>query len=64
MAFDYNAAFLYGKIRASLENKGNNIGPNDLFIAALVLSLNGILVTNNTREFSRVEGLLIEDWTI
>ena len=36
---------------------------NDLFIASLVLSLNEILVTNNVREFSRVEGLIIEDWT-
>lgn len=63
ISFDYNAALLYGKIRASLENNGNNIGPNDLFIASSVLSLNGILVTNNVREFSRVEGLIIEDWT-
>jgi tRNA(fMet)-specific endonuclease VapC len=62
--FDYEAADRYGKIRADLERKGQLIGPNDLFIAAIVLSKNGILITHNTREFTRVQSLIIEDWSM
>jgi len=61
--FDIWAAHSYGKIRSSLEKRGEIIGPNDLIIAATVLSQNGILVTNNTKEFARVENLALEDWT-
>lgn len=53
---------IYASIRATLESHGNIIGPNDLIIAASVLSNNGILVTNNVREFGRVPGLKIENW--
>ncbi len=52
----------YSKIRTSLEKKGLPIGPNDLIIAATVKANDGVLVTNNTKEFERVEGLLIENW--
>lgn len=61
--FDAMAAVSYGKIRAALEKEGQPIGSNDLVIAALVMSQKGVLVTNNTREFSRVKGLPLEDWT-
>jgi len=61
--FDILAAYSYGKIRSSLEKRGEIVGPNDLIIAATVLSQNGILVTNNTKEFARVENLALEDWT-
>ena len=61
--FDILAAFTYGKIRSSLEKRGEIIGPNDLIIASTVLSQNGILVTNNAKEFTRVENLALEDWT-
>ena len=61
--FDDSASEIYGKIRAELEMKGNVIGPNDLMIAATTLSRGGILVTNNTKEFSRVEGLQLENWS-
>ena len=54
----------YGRIRSDLECKGLPIGANDYFIAAIAQANNGILVTNNTKEFSRVEGLSLEDWTI
>ena len=47
--FDYDAAVAYGKIKASLERKGQVIGPNDMLIAAIALSRNATLVTNNTR---------------
>ncbi len=60
--FGDEATSVYADIRATLETKGSPIGPNDLLIAATVLYHNGILVTNNVREFSRVPGLKIENW--
>jgi tRNA(fMet)-specific endonuclease VapC len=60
--FDKQAAVSYGDVRSRLEKKGETIGGNDLLIAAHALSLNWTLVTNNDREFSRVEGLKMENW--
>jgi len=60
--FDESAAFEYGNIRSTLESKGNTIGSNDLFIAAHTKSLNAVLVTNNVKEFERVENLSVENW--
>jgi tRNA(fMet)-specific endonuclease VapC len=60
--FGDDAAVEYGRIRADLKCMGTPIGANDLMIAAHAKSLGMTLVTNNTREFSRVEGLSIEDW--
>lgn len=54
----------YGEIRAHLRSIGQLIGSNDLLIAAQARSLGLVVVTNNTREFSRVPGLLVEDWTV
>lgn len=62
--FSIKAVKEYGNIRKDLEKQGKIIGPNDLIIAAIVKSEDGILVTHNTNEFSRVKGLKIEDWTI
>lgn len=53
----------YGQIRAALERAGQPIGNNDLWIAAHARAQGWILVTNNEREFSRVEGLAVENWT-
>jgi tRNA(fMet)-specific endonuclease VapC len=53
----------YAKIRADLKARGSMIGANDLFIAAHALSLGLTLITNNTREFKRVRGLSIDNWT-
>ena len=64
LPFDSDASFEYGKIRYALKSKGILIGGNDLLIAAHAKSLGLALVTHNTREFSRVEGLSIEDWCI
>ena len=50
-------------IRAQLEKKGTPIGPYDILIAGLARSRSMTLVTNNTKEFSRVDGLLLENWT-
>ncbi|MBQ6774482.1 MAG: type II toxin-antitoxin system VapC family toxin [Synergistaceae bacterium] len=61
--FDDSLTVTYGKMQARLELQGMKIGFNDTLIAATVLAHNGILVTNNTKEFSRVDGLTLEDWT-
>lgn len=60
--FDDLAADVYGRIRADLERRGQAIGPNDTMIAAIALANGLTIVTHNTAEFSRVSGLLIEDW--
>jgi tRNA(fMet)-specific endonuclease VapC len=60
--FDDQAAETYGQVRAALEREGKPIGPMDTLIAAHALSLGHILVTDNTREFKRVDGLRIENW--
>jgi tRNA(fMet)-specific endonuclease VapC len=60
--FDAEAAAHYGDIRASLERKGTPIGPLDLLIAAHARSRGLTLVTNNEREFTRVDGLKLENW--
>lgn len=52
----------YASIRSDLTAKGALIGPVDLFIAAHARSLDLTLVTNNVREFSRVDGLMVENW--
>ncbi len=61
--FNDEAAVTYGTMRASLEKSGTVIGPNDLVIAAVVKTADGVLVTNNTVEFSRVVNLKLENWT-
>ena len=60
--FDADAAREYGLIRADLKKKGTLIGANGLLIAAHARALGVTLVTNNTREFERVEGLMVENW--
>ncbi len=60
--FDQLAASAYGKIRVELERAGQVIDSMDMLIAAHALSLDAILVTNNVREFQRVDGLVLEDW--
>lgn len=60
--FDSLAADAYGDIRAELEQTGKLIGSEDLLIAAHAVSINSILVTNNTKEFKRVPNLTIENW--
>ncbi|MDE6424882.1 MAG: type II toxin-antitoxin system VapC family toxin [Ruminococcus sp.] len=60
--FDSSAATEYGKIRADLKRKGTPICNMDMLIAAHAKSEDLIVVTHNTREFERVEGLQLEDW--
>lgn len=56
------AAAHYGDIRASLEKQGKPIGVNDLHIAAHARSEGLVLVTNNEKEFTRIDGLRVENW--
>lgn len=62
LPFDNKAARKFGRIRADLAKAGTPIGPYDLQIAAIALVNRLILVTHNTREFSRIVGLPLEDW--
>jgi tRNA(fMet)-specific endonuclease VapC len=62
--FDDQAASIFGSIRAQLTAQGTPIGGYDLQIAAIALANNLILVTHNTREFSRIPELRLEDWEI
>ena len=62
ISFTDKETVFYGNVRAELEKKGMLIGANDMLIAAIVLSHNGILVTHNVEEFSRISNLKIEDW--
>ncbi|HLA33608.1 MAG TPA: type II toxin-antitoxin system VapC family toxin [Rhodocyclaceae bacterium] len=62
LPFDENVVWVYGELRADLERRGQSIGSLDTMIAAHALSLNAVLVTNNTREFAKVRGLQLENW--
>ena len=61
-SFDSEAAASYGHMRASPEKRGTPIGPLDTLIGAHAAALDVILVTHNTREFSRIDALRLEDW--
>ena len=60
--FDDLAAQVYGVVREELHKKGTPIEPLDTLIAAHAKALNLTLVTNNTKEFAKVDGLTLEDW--
>jgi tRNA(fMet)-specific endonuclease VapC len=60
--FDRNMAVSAATIRAQLEQQGTPIGPMDVLIAGVAMSLQATLVTHNVREFSRIPGLSIADW--
>ncbi len=62
LPFDDETARVSASIRARLEKKGTPIGSHDILIAGTALQHQGILVTNNTREFSRVPKLKLENW--
>lgn len=62
--FDREAALEAARVRVELEEQGIVIGPIDLLVAGTALSRGAVLATNNTKEFSRVKGLRLEDWTL
>ena len=63
LPLDSGVAGTYARVRAQLEAKGKPVGPLDLMIGAHALSLDATLVTNNVREFRRIRGLRVQDWT-
>jgi len=60
--YDYSASVEYGKIRADLEKRGQVIGGMDMQIAAHAKSLDMVVITNNSKEFQRVNDLEIDNW--
>jgi tRNA(fMet)-specific endonuclease VapC len=64
LPFGDEAALIGGQVRARLASSETPIGSYDLLIAAIALANNLTLVTHNTREFERVDGLQIEDWEV
>ena len=61
--FSDDAVEHYATIRCDLERSGSIIGPNDLLIAATARALGAVMVTANEKEFSRVPGLVVENWS-
>ena len=62
LPFDTAAVWVYGDLRANLERRGTPIGSLDTMIAALALSQQALLISNNTREFSKVPDLQLDNW--
>lgn len=60
--FDTKAAYICGRLRASLERKGRALSLVDMEIAAIAMANNFTLVTGNTRHFVRIKGLKLENW--
>jgi tRNA(fMet)-specific endonuclease VapC len=63
LALDSKVAAVYARARSALDAKGTPIGPLDLMIGAHALAIGATLVTNNVREFRRISGLKVVDWT-
>jgi len=61
--FDDSDAIDYGKIKVKLRKNGEIIGPIDMLLAAQAINKDMIFITNNVREFNRIEGLKVEDWS-
>ena len=62
LPFDDKDAIPYGKLKTKLRKEGQIIGPIDMLLAAQALSKDLIFVTNNTKEFRRIENLKLENW--
>jgi tRNA(fMet)-specific endonuclease VapC len=62
LAFEPPADVIYGEVRLRLETTGQSIGANDMLIAAHALALGHAVVTDNEREFARIDGLALENW--
>ena len=61
--FDSSQSELYGKIRLKLEKSGTPLGDMDMLIAAAALSAGAILISQNIKHFSKIDGLKVEDWS-
>jgi tRNA(fMet)-specific endonuclease VapC len=62
LPFTENEASITAEVRAALEQAGTPIGPLDVMIAGTALANQATLVTHNTKEFSRIDSLSLEDW--
>ena len=62
LSYDEKAIWHYAKLRQELQSSGKTIGSLDMLIAAHALALDVTLVTNNTKEFERIDGLKLENW--
>ena len=62
ISFDESQSELYGRIRLRLEKAGSAIGDMDILIASAALSIGAILVSHNTKHFSKIKGIKVEDW--
>ena len=62
LPFDTRSAYQFGQIRADISSRGQPIGPYDMMIAGQARAAGLVLVTNNIKEFSKVPGLLLENW--
>jgi tRNA(fMet)-specific endonuclease VapC len=63
LKYDDADAIEYGKLKSKLRKTGKMIGPIDMLLASQALSKDLIFITNNADEFSRIDGLIIEDWS-
>jgi tRNA(fMet)-specific endonuclease VapC len=63
LKYDDDDAIKYGRLKANLKKAGKIIGPIDMLLASQALSKDLIFVTNNIAEFTRIDGLIIEDWS-
>lgn len=64
LSFDRRCADQAAALRSALKRRGTRIGAFDLLIGATALQYGHIMVTANRREFERIDGLVIEDWTV
>ncbi|MBN1319183.1 MAG: type II toxin-antitoxin system VapC family toxin [Anaerolineales bacterium] len=62
LPFSHHEATIAAQVRANLEKQGQPIGPYDILIAATAMAHNAFLITHNTKEFKRIEGLNVQDW--
>ena len=62
LPLDDSARDAYGRLRTSLERRGELVGAHDMLIAAHAMALDATLVTNNEREFKRIKGLKLDNW--
>lgn len=64
ISMDRAVSIAYAQLRAELRQKGQMIGPNDLIIAAIAITGNHTLISNNKKEFVRVGNIKLDDWLV
>ena len=64
IAFDNTSSVIYGEIRIALEKSGASLDNMDMLIAASALAAGAVLVSHNTKHFSKIKTLKVEDWCL